>query len=538
MPKSIFAVLFQILYGKQFCEKLSCTAMRKNIARWSNLLLLTFFTNSLFAQADTSASGGGMNLLFALGVLVLFFVAMRFFGADGVTKQGGKTIVLKRGHDIHLNGEAAKTLTEGVRAKTFAVRPPDFFNISPIPKVTVAVGDEVKAGDIIFFDKKKPEIKYAAPVSGEVIAINRGEKRSISEIVILADKEITSRAYDVFDLGGSDRSSLVNYLLESGVWPMLRQRPYNIIPDPETIPVNIFVSTFDTAPLAPDLSFVVTGQEDAFQKGLDVLAKLTSGKVHLGIDGRGGNVSTAFTQAKGVELNTFNGKHPVGNVGVQIHHISPVSNKAIAWTMGVQEVITLGKLFLHQKFDATRIVAVAGELKNPGYVSTCQGANVGDLTEGNLNEGKMRLISGDVLSGKKKDKTQFLGYYDDQVSVIREGEYFELFGWLLPQSKRPTVSKTYLGGFFASKKVSVDTNTHGEKRAFVVTGEYEALLPMDIYPQHLLKSIIVGDLEKMEGLGIYEVVEEDLALCEFACTSKQPLQNILRGGLNDMLEQG
>ncbi len=511
--------------------------MRKNIARWSNLILLSLFANSIFAQADTAANGGGMNLLYALVVLILFIIGMRFFGTSKVQKKDGNTIVLTKGQDLHLEGAAEKAVNENVKSKTFAVRPPDFFNISPIPKVTVAVGDEVKAGDILFFDKKKPEIKYASPVSGEVVAINRGAKRSISEVVILADKEIQSRNYDAFDLNGESREALVNYLLDSGVWPYLRQRPYNIVADPGTTPTNIFVSTFDTAPLAPDLSFVVEGQEDAFQKGLDVLGKLTEGNVYLGIDGRGGKVAEAFANASGVEKQAFKGKHPVGNVGVQIHHISPVNNNNMAWTTGVQEVITLGKLFLNQQFDASRLVAVAGEVNNPQYVRTFQGANVGDLLEGNLKEGNYRLISGDVLSGKKKDKAHFMGFYDDQITVVTEGYYFEMLGWLLPQSKRPTVSKTFFGGFMPSRTVKADTNTHGEKRAFVVSGQYEDMLPMDIYPQYLLKSIIVGDFEKMEGLGIYEVVEEDLALCEFACTSKQPLQNILRQGLTEMIEQ-
>ena len=511
--------------------------MRKNIARLSNLILLSLFANGIFAQADASSSGNGMNLLYALIVLVLFILGMRFLGTSKVQKKDGNTIVLTKGQDLHLETVAEKVINDDVKAKTFAVRPPDFFNISPIPKVVVAVGDEVKAGDPIFFDKKRPEIQYAAPVSGEVVAINRGAKRSISEVVILADKEIQSRKYDAFDMEASDREALVNYLLGSGIWPYLRQRPYNIVADPATVPSNIFVSTFDTAPLAPDLSFVVQGQEDAFQKGLDVLGKLTEGKVYLGIDGRGGNVSGAFSNAQGVTTQAFKGKHPAGNVGVQIHHISPVNNKNIAWTIGVQEVITLGNLFLHQQFNASRIVAVAGEVNNPQYVRTFQGANVGDLVAGNLKDGEYRLISGDVLSGKKKDKSHFMGFFDDQISVIREGKYFEMLGWLIPQSKRPTVSKSFVGGFMPSRKVTADTNTHGEKRAFVVSGQYEDMLPMDIYPQYLLKSIIVGDFEKMEGLGIYEVVEEDLALCEFACTSKQPLQNILRKGLNEMLEQ-
>lgn len=510
--------------------------MRKKTAQWSSLLALLFLANTAFAQTQTAAAGDSMNLVYALVVLVLFIIAMRLFGAGGFKKEDGKTISLKRGHDIQLNGAADKNINDKVKANTFAIRPPDFFYISPIPKVTVAVGDTVKAGDIIFFDKKKPEIKYASPVSGKIKAINRGEKRSIAEVVIEADKSNESRTYAAFDIETGERKALVDYLLDSGVWPMIRQRPYNMVADAEAIPANIFVSTFDTAPLAPNLNIVVEGKEAAFQKGLDILGKLTSGKVHLGLDGNA-TPAKAFSDAKGVDTHVFKGKHPVGNVGIQIHHTAPVSNNAIVWTLGVQEVITLGTLFLEQRFDASRLVVIAGEVNTPQYINTYQGANVGDLVKDNLNEGNMRLISGDILSGKKKDKTQYLAFYDDQISVIKEGDYYELLGWLVPHNKRPTVSKTFLGGLFSSK-VDADTNTHGERRAFVVTGQYEAMLPMDIYPQHLFKNIIIGDLEKMEGLGIYEVVEEDVALCEFACTSKQPLQKILREGLTEMVSQG
>ena len=526
------------LFTKHFLRKTIYTAMRKKTAQWSTLLLLLLLANSTFAQAQAGAEGSSMNLVYALGVLLLFIAAMWVFGGNDFKKGNGKSISLKQGHNIELNGAAGNNINDKVKANTFAIRPPDFFYISPIPKVTVAVGDTVKAGDTIFFDKKQPTIKYASPVSGKVKAINRGEKRSIAEVIIESDNNYTTRTYTAFDIEKENREALVSYLLDSGVWPMIKQRPYNIVANPEEAPVNIFVSTFDTAPLAPNLNLVVEGKEAAFQKGLDVLGKLTSGKVHVGVDGNGITPSTAFSDAKGVETQIFKGKHPIGNVGIQIHHTAPVSNNAIVWTLGVQEVITMGMLFLEQRFDASRTVVIVGEVNAPQYVKTYQGANIGDLVKNNLKEGNLRLISGDILSGKKKDKTQFLAFYDDQISVIKEGDYFEMFGWMVPHTKRPTVSKTFLGGLMPARKVDADTNTHGEKRAFVVTGEYEAMLPMDMYPQHLFKNIIIGDLEKMEGLGIYEVVEEDVALCEFACTSKQPLQQILREGLTEMQSQG
>lgn len=449
--------------------------------------------------------------------------------------------VLRKGHDILLEGEADKVIDETVGATTFAVQPINFRGIAPIPKMLVEVGAEVKAGDALFFDKGAPDIKYVAPVSGEVIAINRGAKRSIVEVVILADKEQTHRQFDAFDLESGSREALVAYLQESGFWPLINQRPFDVVPATDEIPRDIFVSTFDTAPLAPDLNLVVSGREEDFQKGLEVLTKLTSGKVHLGLNAKGATPpSTAFTNASGVEKHWFHGAHPAGNVGVQIHHIAPISTKDKVWTLGVQDVITLGALFNEGKMKLERVVALTGaELEKPKYVRTYQGAKIGDLLAGNIAAGKkVRIISGDVLSGQHKTAEQFLNAKDDQLTVIAEGDDFELFGWLLPVEPRPSVSNTFPNFLYPDYKFKPDTNTHGERRAFVVTGQYEAVLPMDVYPQHLMKAILTNDFERMEGLGIHELSEEDIAICEFVCTSKQPLQQILRQGQQMMLEQG
>ena len=273
---------------------------------------------------------------------------------------------------------------------------------------------------------------------------------------------------------------------------------------------------------------------------MDVLNKLTNGKVHLGLNARGSEApSSIFTAAQGVETHWFHGKHPAGNVGIQIHHISPISSGEKVWTLGVQEVITLGKVFLEGRYYADRVVAVTGaELKEPSYIKTFTGAKIGELVKDNLNNDNIRLISGDVLSGTKKTEEQFLGFFDDQVTVVEEGDYYEMFGWLAPVTPRPSISRTFPNFLFPDLKFKADTNTHGEKRAFVVTGQYEQMLPMDILPQHLMKAIIIGDIERMEGLGIHELSEEDVALCEFACTSKQSLQKILRDGLDLIREQG
>lgn len=542
-------------------------------SRVTLLIFAVLSANAAWAQAEGSSSGYGSYFVYGLivvAVLVFFMIILQV--ADNLmvieAKQSGADqnganfsifpkwkelfaprlpeylrdkplIFLRRGHDINLEGAAEQKVDETVQVKTFAVQPPNFPGISPIPKVVVEVGDEVKAGDHLFFDKKRPEIMHVAPVSGEVIAINRGAKRSISEVVILADKEIKYRELKAFGLEGSSREELVSYLLDAGIWPLIRQRPFDIIPEPDVAPRDIFISTFDTAPLAPNLNFVIKGKEEAFQKGLDVLTKLTDGKVYLGLDGRGKEQPhPAFAEAKGVEIHYFHGKHPAGNVGVQIHHTRPINAGDKVWTLGVQEVVTIGRLFTEQRYNAERVVALAGaELKKAKYVRTYIGANVGDLAKDNLANGHIRLISGDVLSGKKKTAENFLNFFDDQLTAVLEGDDYELFGWLVPSLNTPSISPSLPSSFFPGMQKRAETNTHGEKRAFVVTGTYESVLPMDIYPQELMKSILIGDFEKIEGLGIYELSEEDVALCEFACVSKQPVQQILRKGLDMMREQ-
>lgn len=448
---------------------------------------------------------------------------------------------LKRGFDIPVEGVPHSEVEEAPRGNTFAIQPPNFIGMSPIPKMEVAVGDEVKAGDHLFFDKKRPAIHYVAPVSGEVISIDRGAKRSIARVVILADKEQKHRELPSFDEAEGSREDLVNFLLDTGAWTLIRQRPFDVVPEPTDQPKAIFVSTFDSAPLAPNLNLAVRGQEAAFQKGLDILNKLTEGTVHLGLDARGDEMPAAvYSEAQNVQLNWFNGPHPSGNVGVQIHHVDPINAGEKVWTLSVHDVLVIGRLFTEGRYNTSRVVALSGsEFKAPRYVRTYQGAKIGDLVKEELTDTKIRLISGDLLSGVQKNEEAFLDFYDDQVTSVEEGDHYDMFGWLVPSGIRPSVSRTYAANvIFSDTKIKVDTNTHGEKRAFVVTGQYEEVLPMDIYPQHLMKAIMANDFERMEGLGLYELTEEDLALCEFACTSKQPLQAILREGLEEMRLQG
>lgn len=465
-------------------------------------------------------------------------------------------VKLKKGFDINLLGGASMEHgIQKVHSSTYAIKPKDFIGMMPIPKVVASEGDSLKAGDVLFYDKKRPEIKYAAPVSGEMLKIVRGEKRSINEVVVLADKEMEYRSYDLPNLDTVSREDLVSFLLESGAWPFIRQRPFDIVAEFDQTPKSIFVTTFDTAPLAPSFNLTAQGKEAEFQKGLDVLAKLTDGKVHLALDGRGEAPAPAFTQATGVEKHWFSGPHPAGNVGIHMHHIDPVNSGDIVWHLDVHGVLVLGTLFEKGIFDTERVVAVTGyEVGEPRYIRAHQGLHLEKLVadvqftdqrnttdkEGKavtIDRKAVRLISGDPLTGKEVDpKTGYLGFFDDQITTIEEGDYYELFGWLIPRKGHPTKNRTFAGGFAPSATYKADTQQNGEYRAFVVSGEYESVLPMDIYPQHLMRAIYANDLEKMEGLGILELGEEDVALCEYVCTSKQPIQQTLREGLDKLRE--
>ena len=449
-----------------------------------------------------------------------------------------KIIFLKNGMNINIKGEADKSLFENIDVQKYAMQPGNFRGVVPIPKVVVKVGDKVKAGDLLFYDKKKPYLKFVSPVSGTVTAINRGLRRSIKEVVVEKDKEIEYKKFDVPDIASVSREELVEFLTSSGLWPLIRQRPYDLVPDKDEVPRDIFITTFDTSPLAPDYDFIIDGNEEAFQKGLEVLSKM--GKVHLGLNANKDKApSAAFVDAQGVEKTYFKGPHPSGNVGVHIHHIAPIRGNQKVWVVGIQEVVTIGNMFLKNIYDASRVIAIAGEdVDQPRYLKTYMGADIAESVRVCVKDAKCRVISGNVLTGETKEYGEFLNAFDYLISIIPEGNYFESFGWLIPKKSRPSFSRTFLSRWISpGKKYSIDTNMHGQERAFVATGIYKDVLPMDIYPVHLMKAILAGDIEKMEGLGINEVAEEDVALCEFICPSKQEFQAILREGHRMMLEQ-
>ena len=444
-------------------------------------------------------------------------------------------IKLTKGFDIQLLGEAQRQLLDREQPPLFAIKPTDLHGLAPIPKLKAREGDEVRAGQALFFDKSLPRVHFTSPVSGEVFKVRRAQKRAITEIILLADSAMTFVEFRKIDPVTAPRERVVELLLASGAWTLMRQRPFHLVPDPDDAPRDIFVSCFDTAPLGPDVNMLIEGNEEAFESGLQVLGRLTDGGVHLGVSPESADV---FRRAEGVQVHTFSGPHPAGNVGIQIHHVRPIAKGELVWTVKPQDVAIIGRLFREGIFDARRRVAVTGaEIQETGYFDTRVGASIQPMVDRNLKQDHVRFIAGNVLTGKRIPQDGFLGLFDDQVTVIEEGDEPEFMGWLLPSYPRPSMSRAFLSSLFTDRRFRVNSNSHGELRAYVMSGEYERVVPMDMYPQHLIKAILYRDYDQMEGLGIYEVVEEDLALCEFVCTSKQPVQQILREGLDALRQE-
>ncbi|MCF8302877.1 MAG: Na(+)-translocating NADH-quinone reductase subunit A [Bacteroidales bacterium] len=445
-----------------------------------------------------------------------------------------ETVNLKKGLDIKLLGVAEQTLSTPDISK-YAVKPNDFK--VGFAKLYVNEGDEVKAGTPVFYDKYRDHIPHTSPVSGKVVEIIRGPKRVLEEIRIEADNKDEYVDFGKADPNDLSRDEITEKLLKSGIWPALRQRPYSVIAEPGDKPKAIHISAFDTNPLGPDLDFIVHGKGKLFQAGLDVLAKLTDGKVHLNVHATN-TTSKVFLNSKKVQINSFSGSHPTGNVGIQVHHVDPINKGDIVWYIHPQDVLTIGHLFTEGKYDATKIVALTGsEVKKPHYYKIKQWASIEPLLTGNLINEHVRVISGNALTGNKIRPDGYLGYYDNQITVIPEGDQYEFFGWAAPGFNKFSVSRTFFSWLQPNKRYRLNTNLHGGERAFVITGLYEKVLPMDILPMQLIKAIMVEDIDLMENLGIYEVDEEDFALCEFVDPSKTPIQSIVRNGLDLMRKE-
>ncbi len=441
---------------------------------------------------------------------------------------------IKNGLDINILGEADKILKD-YNPDHYALKPTDFTGV--FPKMMVKEGDRVKAGTPVFFDRYRKNIIFSAPVSGKITEIRRGAKRVLLEIRIEADRNIEYEDFGAADPANSSREEIIKKLVDSGAWPMIRQRPYSVIAEPDDVPKAIFIAGFDSAPLAPDYDFIIHNHGKEFQAGIDVLTKLTKGKVHLNLPAVSG-LSEVFTNSKNVQINYFSGPHPAGNISVHANKVDPINKGDVIWYLRVQEVLTIGRLFMEGKLDTTRVIALTGsEVKKTAYYKTFMGASIEEMVKDNVNKGNLRYISGNMLTGTKIEKTGFVGYYDYQVTVIPEGDYYEFAGWAAPGFNKYSMSRTFLSWLRPRKKYRLDTNLHGGKRAFVMTGEFERVFSLDIYPMQLIKAIMVEDIDRMENLGIYEVDEEDFALCEFIDTSKTDIQEIIRNGLDLMRKE-
>ncbi|GGI56761.1 Na(+)-translocating NADH-quinone reductase subunit A [Winogradskyella haliclonae] len=446
-----------------------------------------------------------------------------------------KDIRIKKGLDIKLVGEAEKTTENAIISNSFTVRPEDFHSITP--KLVAKEGTKVKAGEPLFFNKDNEAMKFVSPASGEVTEVLRGERRRIMAIKVTADKAQSYVDHGRFDLN-SDADALKAHLLASGCWAFIKQRPYDVVANPSNTPKAIFISGYASAPLAADLDFTLAGKEAELQTAVTALSKLTEGGVHISV-GKGTN--SPLANLDNASIYMVSGPHPSGNVGTLINKVSPVNKGEVVWTVNAQDLVIIGELLLTGKFNAERTIALAGSsVKKPRYFKTKIGAEVSTMIYDNGvdKDGNDRIISGNVLSGKEVKPDGILDYYSNVITVIPEGDDYEFFGWNKPVFNKISPSRALTFSWLTpNKKYDLNTNTNGEHRAFVVTGNYEQVFPLDIYPLQILKACMYKDLDEMEALGMYEVAPEDFALTEFICVSKQPHQKIIREGLDLMLKE-
>ena len=445
-------------------------------------------------------------------------------------------IRIRKGLDISLLGSAEKQTKELPLASLYCLKPSDFHLV--IPKLVAREGAVVKAGDTIFYDKRDERVLFPSPVSGTITEIVRGERRKILEIRITPDNVQSFQDFGKKNVVDLSAEQIKAHLLQSGCWPFIKQRPYDVIANPDGKPKAIFVSACKTNPLAPDYDYVLKGKEQALQTALTALSKLTTGKVHVSVF-KDSSLSP-FRNLKDIEIHNVSGPHPAGNVSTQIAHISPINKGEVVWVVAPQDLVVIGELFLTGKLNLTRTVALTGsQVENPHYVTAIAGAQISGVVGAQVKDAtNTRIISGDVLTGHKVDEKGFLGYYDDQITAIPEGNDYDLFGWAKPISNKISLTRALTFSWLnPKKKYNLNTNTNGEHRAFVVTGMYEEVFPLDIYPMQLLKACLYKDLDELENLGAYEVAPEDFALTEFVCVSKQPHQQIIREGLDLMIAE-
>lgn len=442
-------------------------------------------------------------------------------------------IKLRKGLDVNLKGKAAKEQFQVKKPGVYALMPDDFTGVKP--KVVVKESDVVKVGDALFVDKNHPEVKFVSPVSGKVTMVERGDRRKVLSVRVEADAEQQYVDFGKKSVAQMTADQVKETLLETGLFAFLKQRPYDVVPDPAVAPKAIFVSGFNSMPLAADFEYVLQGREADFQTGLDVLAKMA--KTYLGVSAK--QSATALTAAKNVTVNVFDGPAPAGNVGVQVNHVDPVNKGETVWTLGAEEVIFVGHLFNTGKLDFTRVIAFAGsEVKKPAYCQMTVGQQLSTLVENRVAEGRtLRIVNGNVMTGVKTTKDGFLAAHVTEVNVIPEGDdVHEMLGWIMPRFNDYSNSRAYCSWLSGKKEYALDARVKGGERHMIMSGEYDRVFPMDIFPEQLVKAIITGDIDRMEALGIYEVAPEDFALCEFVDSSKLEVQRIVREGL-DMLRK-
>ena len=445
-------------------------------------------------------------------------------------------IYLKKGLDLPIAGEAVQQTKKVIVPDIVAVKPTDFRGL--VPKLLVREGDKVLAGTPVLADKMSQNILFASPVSGTVAEVVRGEKRKLLEVRIKADAQQEYVDFGVKQVSDMTAEQIKEAVLAAGLWPAIIQRPYGIIANPEVKPKAIFVSAFNTAPLAADMEYALKDEFSNIQTAINALNKLTDGGVHLSFNAK--NYSgTPFHRLDNVIQHTFEGKHPAGNVGVQIHHISPIRKGETVWTVSLMMLAAIGRLFTTGKYDLRRKIAVTGPMAiNPAYVEGLPGIAIKSLADFYDPSIDLRYVSGNVLTGTNVGKGGFMGFYDDQVTILEEGDKYEMLGWAKPfRPQLFSASRTYFSWLTPNKKYDMDTNLHGGPRAFVVNDVYGKVLPMELYPVYLLKACLANDIDKMEKYGIYEVIEEDLALCEYVCPSKIYIQQIITDGIALMLKE-
>jgi len=445
-----------------------------------------------------------------------------------------KGLRIRKGATIKLEGAAEKIINHNVSSSTYALNPDDFFAMTP--KMLLKEGEQVEAGAPLFYAKHDPRIQFVSPVAGTLQAIVRGAKRKILEVVVSADAKGKAVKHKVDTPEKMGREKVIELLLKSGSWPFIRQRPYNIVANPDVQPKALFISAFTTAPLDVDFEFISKNHKDSFQSGIDVL-KVLCEDIILGVDA---SFSGVFEKINQITRVPISGPHPAGNESVQIHHINPLNNTDKVWTIRPEDVINIGLLFETGQFQAQRTVAVAGSLvQKPQYIKTKIGAQIAPMLQATHTENSTpaRIINGDVLSGNQIHLEGHLGFYNNVISVIPEGNEYRMFGWMpFKDNNVPSISKTSFSWLF-NKPKKANTNLNGEERALVVTGEMEKVFPMEIYPMQLLKACMAGDIEKMEQLGIYEVIPEDFGLIDFANTSKLEAQEIIKDAMQLMIKE-